>query len=847
MRITSTEDGHLTKEQKLEIIDELKHGKRLSGGMLNLVSKKTGTPKDEIRGYRVNEKNKADIQSMAVYRKVKNKFAENEIDINEWPTDLIDKIAFITTLNTDPGEMHNRLNELKDEFSEITDETIEIILSNSDAFKVTSNKKWHRFSLKMMKELIPEMMDTPKEQSTLLTERGFIKKEKNLVTPNGSINIKKITDDIYNPVVTKSIRETLKVFNALIKKYKNIEYVTIELPRESNQDEEKKKIEKIQKENKKNKDAAISEFCECAGIDETQLGFELRKKKDSKLFTKIRLWYEQEGKDPYLGKTIDVNDLYMNPNNFEIDHIIPRSVSFDSRLSNEVVCYASANSDKGKRTPYGFMQDSTKKHQSFDEMCAWINSNKRMSYAKKKNLLFMDDISEIEVRKRFINRNLVDTRYASRVILNGIQTFANESETHKELKVSVVRGQFTNWLRQNWDIPKTRETYHHHAVDATLIAVTPKINLWKKENNLLIPRKVNSEVVDVETGEIISDKEYRKLITLPFENNFLNEVRHLEYSGKIKFHHQVDKKFNRKVSDATIYSTRQVQLAKDKKINEYVVGKIKDIYSIDGWKSFEKIYKKDKTKFIMAQKDPKTFAKLEKIMEEYPSREEKVMANNKVKEVDVSPFEVYRRENGFITKYAKKNNGPKVVQIKYYDKKLGKKIDITPKNAKGKRVVLQSLKPWRTDVYYNNQAKKYEIMGIKYSDLRFVDGQYGILQSRYDEIKQQEKISEDAEFVFSLYRNDRIKIMNEQYESTELLFSSRSKSSIGCVELKPTDRYVFEGRQEVPVLGMTESSGRLRKVITKSNWKLLKVNTDMLGNPYYIQKESENPQNIIDK
>ena len=56
------------------------------------------------------------------------------------------------------------------------------------------------------------------------------------------------------------------------------------------------------------------------------------------------------------------------------------------------------------------------------------------------------------------------------------------------------------------------------------------------------------------------------------------------------------------------------------------------------------------------------------------------MANNKIKEVEVSPFELYRRENGYITKYAKKNNGPKVVQVKYYDKKVGNRIDITHKN-----------------------------------------------------------------------------------------------------------------------------------------------------------------------
>ena len=845
LKITSTESGHLTKEQKLEIIKELKDKKRLSGGMLKVISDKTGTPKQEIRGYRVDEKNKPDIHSMAVYRKVRSKFLENSIDINNWPTDLIDQIAFVMTLNTDSGEIHKRLSNLKSDFSELNDESIEIILKNSEIFKISTNNKWHRFSIKMMKELIPEMEDTFKEQSTLLNERGFIKKSKDMVTPNGSINIRKITEEIYNPVVTKSIRESLKVFNKLIKKYDNIEYVIIELPRENNQDDEKKKIEKIQKENKKNKDATVKEFCQHADIKESELFYRLNK--NSKLFTKIRLWYEQGGKDPYLGKNIDAYELFSNPDIFEIDHIIPRSVSFDSRLSNEVVCYASANSDKSNRTPYGFMQDATKKHQSFEEMSAWIKSNKRISFAKKNNLLFTDNIDDIEVRKRFINRNLVDTRYASRVVLNGIQSFMNESESHKNTKVSVIRGQFTSWLRRNWNIPKTRETYHHHAVDATLIAATAKVNLWEKTNSL-IPSDVNSEFVDVKTGEIISDEEYRKMITVPFASKFFDEVRHLEYSDKIKFHHQVDKKFNRVVSDATIYSTRQTKLAKDKKLEEYVVGKLKNIYDVEDWKKFKKFYDKDKTKFIMFQKDPKTFEKLEKIMNEYPSREEKVMANNKIKEVEVSPFELYRRENGYITKYAKKNNGPKVVQVKYYDKKVGNRIDITHKNknVKNKRVILQSLKPWRTDVYYNEQTDSYEIMGIKYNDLKFGNGKYGIPSSRYAEIKQEEKIDNNSKFVFSLYRNDRIKIESENKESVEVLFGSRSTSNKGYVEIKPIDKYKYEGKQEIPLYGAATPNGQMIKRLAKSGWKLWKVNTDELGNPYYIKKESNKPKNIIE-
>jgi hypothetical protein len=176
---------------------------------------------------------------------------------------------------------------------------------------------------------------------------------------------------------------------------------------------------------------------------------------------------------------------------------------------------------------------------------------------------------------------------------------------------------------------------------------------------------------------------------------------------------------NRKVSDATIYSTRMGQLAKDKKAAEYVVAKVKDIYSVDGYKKFKKVFDKDKTKFLLAKFDARSFSELEKVLDMYPDKIDQTQNNGKVKSVDISPFELYRRDHGMIRKYSKKNNGPVIKQLKYLDKKLGTHIDITPNNANGKHVVLQSLNPWRTDVYLNHETGEYEIMGIKYADLKF--------------------------------------------------------------------------------------------------------------------------------
>lgn len=306
---------------------------------------------------------------------------------------------------------------------------------------------------------------------------------------------------------------------------------------------------------------------------------------------------------------------------------------------------------------------------------------------------------------------------------------------------------------------------------------------------------------------------------------------------------------NRKVSDATIYSTRVGQLAKDKKSAEYIVAKVKDIYSVDGYKKFKKVYDKDKTKFLLAKYSPESFSKLEDVLSKYPDKIDQTQNNGKVKSVDISPFELYRRDHGMIKKYSKKDNGPVIKQLKYLDKKLGSHIDITPKNTNNKHVILQSLKPWRTDVYLNRENGEYEIMGIKYSDLKFNSNEgYGIKKDKYLEIKKREKVSDNSEFMFTLYRKDRVKVQNvETGESVELLFWSRTKESQkGYAELKPMDRFSYEKGEKKTISIYGKVSDQIQKRMLPKNCKIWKVNTNILGDPYYLEKESENPKDILD-
>src|SRR5690606_10578430 len=64
-----------------------------------------------------------------------------------------------------------------------------------------------------------------------------------------------------------------------------------------------------------------------------------------------RLWKEQQCFCLYTGKPINVTDLF-NPNVIDIEHTIPRSLSFDNSLANKTVCYADYNRNiKKKQIP----------------------------------------------------------------------------------------------------------------------------------------------------------------------------------------------------------------------------------------------------------------------------------------------------------------------------------------------------------------------------------------------------------------------------------------------------------------------------------------------------------------
>ena len=541
------------------------------------------------------------------------------------------------------------------------------------------------------------------------------------------------------------------------------------------------------------------------------------------------------------------DDLLSNAT--EIDHIIPLSISLDDSQNNKVLVLAGANQEKGQRSPHQAFIEGAQLGRNWSEFEAWVKGNQRYKKHKRKILLETRDIFAPDVQKDFVERNLNDTRYASRIVLNVLQSFFYQSET----KIKVVNGAFTHTLRKKWGaaLEKDRATHHHHAVDATLCAVTPFVDIDNYEYRV-DEQTGEKTMCDVRTGEVIHYTEYKKQIKntydkktyVPRFDNFIAQLYPTTLYPKIKFSHQVDKKYNRKISDATLYSAREIveESSKGQKTKKtYYLSKIKDIYTFDGYKEFEKY----QDKLLIKEKDEASYNILCDIMMKYPSFKEIQDASGKVKRIDVSPFKLYCEENELpgIRKYSRKGNGPIIRSLKYYYKNVNNHINITKdtegkaiiRTNNGKKVILLKLNPWRTDVYYNPETNCYELLGVKYNHLKFKGESYGVPLEIYNTLKKLDGIGEKSEFQFSLYRKNLVEA-NLDEEVFTGLFHSKNESAKNNCEIKPISKEKWDSKEKIAVFGEIATSGQFIKAI-KPGMILRKYNVDCLGNRYLVVKE----------
>lgn len=327
--------------------------------------------------------------------------------------------------------------------------------------------------------------------------------------------LEELGQTINNKSVVRTLVETRKIVNAIVKKYGKPVAIHVEMARElTKSDDERKEIENVNNENQAinsslrqqiyakypNKFASIDKI---SGADVLQ----------------YKLFIEQNFMCPYtLAVTGDIAKAKIHESelfspDLEIDHIVPYSLTHDDRMTNKILVRTEYNRIKSQDIP-GHYYDGEK---GIETYINYVKTNYRFSADKRERLLAN------EITDKFINdyqaRTLNDTRYATKA-LKKILTYTYG----EEIPIRVFTGQITAKLRGVWGLNGLTHSYESKTYRL------PKQNVTNDE----LKDKYNELSALIEKGVSKKSKEYRECVfaikKLAEDKDKKNRENHLHHA-----------------------------------------------------------------------------------------------------------------------------------------------------------------------------------------------------------------------------------------------------------------------------------------------------------------------------
>lgn len=764
--------------------------------------------KGETEEEKIKTTEKAKFISMPEYQKYK-KLMKSVLEVlpREEQIALLDYVGTVLTLYKNDD---SRIRELKKK--DLSDEVIDSLLELNPT-------KFQHVSLKAMKKILP-YLEEGYVYSEACEKAGYNHTGNTTGKKSKLLKGKEIVDiinDINNPVVKRSVSQTVKVINAIIQKYGSPQAINIELARDMSRNyQERKKLESQMKERQgENEKARLNIQNEFKVLSPT-----------GQDIIKWRLWNDQQGFCMYSGDHISAEELFTGA--YDIDHILPYSLTYDDSYRNKVLVKASENRQKGNKTPYEYLGNNEEKWRKFEiRVSSYIKDYKKQSKLLKHHLTD-EDINQFKAR------NLNDTRYISRVILNMINEnleLAPLNSKGRKKQVLAVNGAITGTMRKRWGLPeKNRATDTHHAMDAVVIACCTDGMIQKITKAYQTREKFvihDDKAVDLETGEVLLregkskeewNEETGKWLAKPWtyfkeeleirmgENpkNFLDT--HMDMQVKLDYPEWIYEKIH------PIFVSRMPNHKVSGAIHEDTIRSPKH-YEEEG---------------IVLTKTPLTSLKLDKDNE---------IANYYNKESDLLLYNVLKKQlllyGGDAKKafaepfYKPKSDGTQghvVKKVKLYDKmSLGVYVNNEQGiayNANGSMV--------RVDVFCEDG--KYYFVPIYMSNVveKRLPNKASVQNKPYSEWKE----VKDEDFVFSLYPKDLI------------WFKSNQAKNATCID--GTKRAVEEGYVYYIKAGISTASFTVRAHDSSYEFpsfgiqnlkELKKYQVDMLGNKWEVKNE----------
>jgi CRISPR-associated endonuclease Csn1 len=474
------------------------------------------------------------------YLKKKSKEFFNSLTKDE----QIDLMIDIATIKDHTGEA--LINRITNHWTKEPDIISDLIISSD---KLPAG--YTSLSLKSIKKILPFL------------EKGipYFEAEK-LAYPKFYKNIKQINklppiEGITNTVVLKSCSQVRHLVNTLIDKYGNFDIIKIELARDLTQSQAKKSLSiKKQKENEKLNEEAkkylIKNNIKISANNLTK--YKLYQEGCNKNGVLKSIYPKQEVSGNWFFPTISLNKLFNANAEFEIEHIIPKSISGDDSFLNKSLCPQKINQDKGQRTPYDYYY--SKGGQELINKIAKVAYSQIGSFKSQKFLISQEKyLEENLINTRYLN----DTRYLSLFLKEYLQQICKEVITTKGGFTAIMRNVLDfNSLLGN-EFKKNRSDHRHHMVDAFCIStISPKsLNLLEK-----IRKSENKK----DSIFMKAERELRSFI-------YNVELDFIEHFNNVIVAHEVENTLKGEIEKETIYGHDLIKLENGKTLEKFFVHK----------------------------------------------------------------------------------------------------------------------------------------------------------------------------------------------------------------------------------------------------------------------------------
>lgn len=386
----------------------------------------------------------------------------------------LDHVAKIISDNDDIEKIANELSFLSVS-QEVCDDLVQAVRDGAFAtFRGTLN-----LSLRAMDLILPRMIEAG-DYAMGCELAGFDHAKARAVDLN----------DVRNPVVRRILREVRRQAEAIMREFGIIPgRVHIELLRDVGKSKDERLAIKtgIDKRTKE-KNRLREELAEKFGIPVDHvsgtelLRYELWRSQQHKC-AYYTMFSRHGGERVYSGRhkegAIGIEDLRDSANTTQIDHILPRSRTFDNSFHNLCLCCVGANQAKGNRTPYEWIGASNMAAWHAFEQWVGVSSFKGL---KRRNFLLKNLDSETE--DRFSNRSLNDSSYIARLVQRWFGDYYERSGVPMERedgtgirRVFARPGGLTSFLRREWGVESLKKDAsgkrfgdRHHALDALVVA-----------------------------------------------------------------------------------------------------------------------------------------------------------------------------------------------------------------------------------------------------------------------------------------------------------------------------------------------------------------------------------------